>query len=234
MLELARLNYYNRIDSMMSVKSLLQDALDLYNRQRFDSAFCLALISIEAAAHLRYGDEQSSHFIKSTARRFKQFVNDETKSGNCRFKHAVDMPPPPGIRAFPEIALSELASDFDDAAPERWESEYNQWLAENKQAYEEYMEQFEDVGDNFAGERVASKWVSYLSKPRLVTTTGILYEARCELLHTGRLSCVRLTSGGDDGLSVSGADPIVFSTTWVRHVLAIAVNTPEMQTHLRS
>jgi len=222
----------------MSAKSLIQDALTLLDGQRFDSAFCLALISVEAAASLRYGDRKSAKFIKSSPKRFKQFLNDETKTHKVRIKHAVDMPPPPEVGPPPEFEPSDDWEAFGQEI-ERWKSEYDRWQSNHHQAYESSRQQFLDVGDAFAGEFKKSKkgkrkWVSYLSQPRLVTTTGILYQARCEIVHQGKLNSIRLTPSDGQSLKVAGADPIEFSTTWVRHVLAIAANSSEIQTLLRS
>ena len=70
--------------------------------------------------------------------------------------------------------------------------------------------------------------MSYLGKPRWVTTTGILYRARCELVHEGKLSAIRIAPIDDDRtLSVSGVDPIEFSSTWVIHVLGIVAAANE-------
>ncbi|MBU0637368.1 MAG: hypothetical protein KKB50_00770 [Planctomycetes bacterium] len=222
----------------MSAKSLVQDALALLDGQRFDSAFCLALISVEAAAFLRYGDQKSAKFIKSSSKRFKQFLNDETKTHKVRMKHAVDMPPLPEVGPPPEFEPPDDRESFGQEI-ERWKSEYDRWQNEHHQAYESFRQKFQDVGDAFKGEFKKSKkgkleWVSYLSQPRLVTTTGILYQARCDIVHEGKLSSIRLTPVDDQSLGVAGADPIEFSASWVRYVLAIAANSSEMQALLRS
>lgn len=206
----------------MSVRLLVEDSWSLYKRRRYHSAFCLAIVAIEGAASLRYGRKSTKH-IKSSAQRFRTFVNEETTMRNLlRMKHAVDMPPPPEVGARPVLALSDncenLAEEFS-----RWKNECEKRQAEDDRAFAEYSDQFIDAGDDFCGPRE-----SYIGKPRLVTTTGILYQARCEMIHEGGLSSIRLTAREDDSmLSVSGADPIEFSSTWVKQALGIVTGAKE-------
>jgi len=207
----------------MSVKLLVEDSLSLYKQRRYHSAFCLALIALEASAYKRFGVKGTPNYTESTKRRFLLFVNEETRTHRLQqVRHGVDLPQQPDLPPPPSLALSDNFSKYAEEL-NRWKLDFDKWTAEHEKAHSDYEAQFLDAGDDFRGPNQR-----YLGKPRLVTTTGILYQARCELVHEGKLSAIRITHFDDDAtLSVAGADSIEFSSNWIRQVLGIVVGAAE-------
>ena len=206
----------------MGIADIVGDSLFLYKDKRFDSAFALSLIALEATAKLRYANEEHS------SKRFKCFLNDEIRTASLWPKVCVDLPPEPVIAEFPRLKLPELTRDnfarFKECVDQHMR-DYDAWQRQHEEAYEKYRKAIKDVGDNFCGPKDV-----YLHEhtPRLVTTTGILYQARCELVHEGNLSRIRVVpSDEDDVLRVSGANPIEFSSTWILRVLGIVASAKE-------
>lgn len=207
----------------MSVKFLIEDALTLYGDQRFFSAFCLALIAVEATAYKRYGHLHSPSYIQSSAARFKTFLKDETQTHTMgRIRHAVDSPPQPNVGqppAFTPPGNDDENLDEFQKAFEEYKQDLDRWYAKSKEAFEAYEHKFKDAGDDFR---------AHLGQPRLVSTTGILYQSRCEIVHEGRLAAIRIAPAADDrSLSVSGIDPIEFSSSWIKFILGIVAAATE-------
>ena len=72
------------------------------------------------------------------------------------------------------------------------------------------------------------KWVSYIGKPRMVSTTGILYQVRCELVHEGTITTIYLNQNQkDSNLWVKGIDPIELSHSWIQFILGMVVSAKE-------
>lgn len=207
----------------MFVRELIEDAVRLYYAERYHSAFCLSLVAVEAAAFLRYGST-----LRSSAQRFKRFINDETKTDKIKIKHGVDVPPEPVRPPPPEFAYTSNESIRKGLA------ETKRWCEQVKKVHESDNDRFLDAGDNFDGRYKTPpsggkrKWVSYLGKPRLVSTTGILWKARCEIIHTGRLDAIKIVRSDPDSFMVGGADPTEFSSTWIAHVLGIVIGSAEV------
>lgn len=228
----------------MSVSSLIEDSLALYKEKRFLSALCLAMITIEATAHKRYARKRSSKNISSAAKRFKRFLNDETKPTNLmmRIYHGVDLPPQPNLGDIPRYRSPSATDDSTELEKSfrEFTRAFDEWDAMKTRAYQEYKKKIIRAGDNFRGKyetidnpgnaKRKRRWVSYLGVPRLVTTTGILYQVRCELIHEGSLATIRLAENQDNSdLWVRGADPIEFSSTWVQFILGMVANAKENQ-----
>jgi len=199
----------------VSVKNLLHDAATLYRDRRYLSSFTLALIALEATARTRYPG------LKSSAKRFKTFLNDEAKTSNMfKIRLGVDLPPVPTIAEAPEFRPPPIKDDdYTDLGRrvKEWVRKCNKWKAETDRAYHHYSK----VGDDFRGPKG-----SYMGKPRLVTMTGIIYQARCELVHEANLATIRVVDH-DNGFMVSGSNPITFSSSYITAVLAIVVLAQE-------
>lgn len=207
----------------MSVRMLVEDTTALYERERFHSAFTLALIAVEATAKVRYPKQRPGN-------RFKAFLNDETSTHNMRVKCRVDLPPQPDVGEAPRFRPPEDSDDWDalKEATDKYVTESNAWHKKRDAEYGAYKGRIKDVGDAFEGEWSMGKWVCYLGVSRLVTTTGILYQVRCELVHEGNLSTIRIVPPPDKGsLMVGGVDPIKFSATWIREVVGLVVRAKE-------
>lgn len=226
----------------MSVISLTEDSLALYKERRFLSALCLAMITIEATAHKCYGSKRSSKYISSPARRFKRFLNDENKPTNLmmRIYHGVDLPRQPNLGDMPRYRSPSNADDFTETENsfKNFRKAMDEWYSMETRVYEEYDKKIIRVGDNFCGKyetidnpgntKRKRRWVSYLGVPRFVTTTGILYQVRCELIHEGSLTTIRLVSNHDDSrLRVRAGNPIELSPAWVPFILGIVACAKE-------
>lgn len=226
----------------MSVNSLIRDSLTLYKDGRYISSLCLAMIAIDATAHKRYGNKESSNYISSSSLRFKRFLNDETKPTNMmmRIHHGVDLPPQPNLGERPRYKppsnpddLVEMQNTFEE-----FKKAITEWDAKHASAYKEYDKQIISAGDNFKGKneptknpgKSKGKWVSYLGKPRMVSTTGILYQVRCELIHEGAITTIRMNQNQEDSnLWVKGIDPIELSHTWIPFILGMVDVAKENQ-----
>lgn len=211
----------------MSVERVIQDSLHLYQQERYHSALCLALIAVDATACKRYGEHGSSgRYIKYNSTRFKTFLNDETKTHTFRMSIGVDLPPQPDIGKPPQFEPLELKDDNLKEVIQNFENfkqQFDSWKAEHREAYREYTDKIPNVGDDFAGRNGSN-----LGIPRYVSTTGVLYQARCELVHEGKLSAIRILPIDDDSsLRVSGVDPIELSSSWIHYVLGIVVGATE-------
>lgn len=198
---------------MPGITEFVDQSLISYNSGRFQVAFALALISVDATARKRYPSED-----KESAKRFRKFVNEEALRYFVICKHTVDAPShPPSLKlpTPPPIGGLEWKQIIQFLENQR------KLADDHLQELSNYLQQYKDVGDDFKKD---------LGQPRLVTTTGILYEARCQLVHQANLSSVRLVEPTEDNLlSVSGGDPIQLSTTWILKVLEIAKGAKENQ-----
>jgi hypothetical protein len=223
-----------------AVKLLVDDSWALHEKRRYHSALTLALIAVEAAAFKRYGTKRRPGYIKSPTARFKRFLKEESRTHNLTLiKHGVDLPAQPQVGPPPDLGLQdsdELDTQQRMAEIERWREAYERWSADHSKAFEDFRARIKDVGDNFAGKYIKVKgrkgreWESYLGIPRLVTTTGVLYQVRCELVHEGNMKAIRIIHSDDENsLSVNGVDPIEFSCTWIPTVLGLVASAKENQ-----
>jgi hypothetical protein len=162
----------------MHVREIVEDAVSLYRKGRFHSAFALALIAVEAAAKIRYPEE------KNSSKRFKKFLNDEAQSLRGPGKYGVDLPPKPSVPECPPPVAPDPADanwSVRIARIKEGNRQLEEWQRARDRAYEDYKKQVKDVGDDFRG-----PGGRHLGMPRLVTRTGILYQARCDTIHPER------------------------------------------------
>jgi len=200
--------------TVMSVRELVKGSEDLFHQRNYVASLALALVALEAVARRRYPSKKSGQ-------RFKQFINDEARKHFFMCKYAVDapaLPDPPAepARPAPTASLDEFVQHAKLLSA---------WHDKVREASHKWIAQFDDAGDDFFG--VGS---SLRGKPRFVTTTGMLYQARCELVHEGGFSEIHFDPVGHD-LALIRGEPPTLSPHWIAMIIEMVKQTREYGLH---
>lgn len=199
--------------------NLVKDALFLLENKRFNSAFLLALVAVQARAEEKYNPE---HKPRKSGQCFKRFFQEnEIKFGNITIKKlnfVIDAPDLPALESTGKTheELVILIKEHNQKM-----KEYNQKILRFGQKTIHKGKEHPESLDELNGFDKP-----FLSKPRFVTAGCLFYHAcRCQLCHLGILQeyeGVKVTIGKDHTISKNGNN-IELGSDWIGALCRMAL-----------